>query len=439
MTAAAAAAAAWLLLALLPRATDAAVAATFVATADPDWHIPLAPAGAPEPAAADYTLLAAELGRYRAVAAAGGWPAVAAGPPLAAGARDPRLVELRRRLRASGDYTGEMSADPWYFEPGLDPALRRLQRRHGLVEDGVLGEQTLAALNLPVETIIARIEAAMERWRWLPRELGPRYVWVNTARAQLDLVENGASVLAMRVVVGHRERPTPSLAGTLDRVVFNPSWSVPATIAVQDLLPRQQEDPDFLARNRIRVLGHDGAPVHASGIDWSRLGPGRFPYRLVQAAGPGNSLGRIKLSFDNPYDIYLHDTPARGMFGLPTRTLSSGCVRLEDAPGLATRLLSQDRPWTETDTAARTRDTATRTLAVTRGLPVYLVYLAAWRGDDGELRIGRDIYGWDERLLAALHAARGAPATAAQLSARFASARARPSASRDTSRDRRAG
>jgi murein L,D-transpeptidase YcbB/YkuD len=371
--------------------------------ADPDWHIPTPPDAGP-PVHPDYARLAAALERYRAIAAAGGWRPLPAGEPLAVGARHPRVAELRTRLRAGGDYDSEMGADPWFFDYGMDRALRRVQRRHGLAEDGVLGERTLEALNIPVEALVGQIEASMERWRRLPRDPGPRHVWVNIARAQLDVVENGAPALSMRIVVGHRERPTPSLAGEISRVTFNPTWSVPRRIAVEDLLPRQQDDPAFLARNGIAVLAGSGDALRAADVDWARLDADRFPYRLVQAAGPGNSLGRIKIAFDNPYDIYLHDTPIKGLFAFATRTFSSGCVRLEDAQRLATLLLAQDRTWTDADTAAEIAASATRTLNLARRVPIYLVYMTVWSGEDGELRFGRDLYGSDARLAAALHA-----------------------------------
>jgi murein L,D-transpeptidase YcbB/YkuD len=214
----------------------------------------------------------------------------------------------------------------------------------------------------------------------------------------------------MRVVVGHRDRPTPSLSGEISRVVFNPTWSVPATIAVEDLLPRQREDPQFLPRHRIRVFTGNGPAVRevaATSMTWNGLDPLRFPYRLVQDAGAANSLGRIKIAFENPFDIYLHDTPAKGMFDLSTRTLSSGCVRLEDAAALATLLMANDRPWNESDTAARVQVGETRTLNLERTLPIYLVYMTVWSDGDGELRFGRDIYDRDAVVLSAIRA-RGA-------------------------------
>ena len=168
--------------------------------ADPDWHIPPPPAeDRAAPPHRDYQLLNEELGRLLAVASSGGWPAIAAGEPLALGARDPRVETLRARLRASGDYDSEMGADPWFFDSGMDTALRRFQQRHEIPPDGIFGDRTRDAVNVPVEERMGQLAVTMERWRWLPRDLGPRYVWVNIPRSLLDVVENGQSILTMRI------------------------------------------------------------------------------------------------------------------------------------------------------------------------------------------------------------------------------------------------
>ena len=367
---------------------------------DPEWHIP-AVATSTAPSHPEYKALAAALLIEQEKARAAEPPPVEAGPLLRVGMRDARVAQLRDRLRHSGDYTTEMGADPWYFDAGIDAALRRLQARHVLVPDGQLGERTLAAVNRSAASRADQIEVALERWRWLPRDLAGDYIWVNIPRAQLDLVEDGVTTLSMRVVVGHRERSTPSLSGQLNRVTFNPTWSVPARIAVEDLLPRQRENPEFLATNGFRVLAAGGRALAPRSIDWSGIDASRFPYRLVQAPGPTNSLGRIRLSFYNPYDIYLHDTPSRGLFSLMTRLLSSGCVRLEDAARLTTALIARERPWTAGDTEAATAASATRNINLRVGLPVYLVYITTWI-ESGELRFGHDLYGRDPPVLAAL-------------------------------------
>ncbi len=386
------------------------------ALGDPDWHIPARlpltdPASAQPPAHPQYGLLQQALARYLAIERGGGWPGVPAGATLRLGTRDARVAVLRDRLRASGDYRAEMQADPWFFDTGLDEALRRFQEQHGLEATGRLDERTLGYLNVPAAARAEQLAAVLERWRWLPPAFGSRYVWVNTATTTLDVFADGQREFSMRTIVGHASRPTPSLASEVRQVVFNPGWSVPYTIAVEDLLPRQQEDPGYLARHAIRVFtGTPESPreLDPARIDWAALGPGRFPYRLRQDAGPGNSLGRIKLAMDNPFDIYLHDTPARGLFDLTSRTLGSGCVRLEDAARFTTFLLAGDREWTAADTEARIASGRTTTLNLQHTLPIWIVYLTAWADEDGTVNFRRDVYGWDARLLAALRAPRTA-------------------------------
>ncbi|QOJ32652.1 MAG: L,D-transpeptidase family protein [Gammaproteobacteria bacterium] len=383
--------------------------------ADPDWHIPRpAPAidlgsgllpEALRPASADYARLREALRRYRAIRDSGGWPTLPAGEGLRAGQRDPRVATLRERLRRSGDFDSEVGADPWFFDAALDGALRRFQQRVGLPASGILDEATRAAANVGIDERIGQLAVALERWRWLPRQPGEEHVWVNIVTGTLEVVGPGGPELAMRVIVGHPSRPTPAMSGELRQVSFNPAWSVPRTIAVEDLLPREQEEPGFLAARGFHVFAAgSGRQLAVDAVPWSRLDAEHFPYRLRQDPGPGNALGRVKIAWDNPYDIYLHDTPSKGLFDLNRRTLSSGCIRLQDAAALATLLLSRDRRWDAAATAAAIDRGSTQVLNLRHRLPVYVVYLTAWVEADGSVQFRRDSYGRDARVLAALQA-----------------------------------
>jgi murein L,D-transpeptidase YcbB/YkuD len=364
---------------------------------DPDWHIPLTPDTAGESQRPEPVRLREALARYRQIAAEGGWPELPAGTILQAGQRDERVALLRDRLRISGDFSGiPATADAWFFDQPTAQALQSFQRRHALADSGQLDERTLAALNVPVDVRIQQLQATLTRWNWLPRDPGPRYLWINVVTGTLDLVEQRENVLQMRVIAGHPSRPTPSFQDEVRQIVVNPSWSVPHTIAVEDLLPVQQADSDFFGRLGIRVLrggGADGRELDASRIDWQRVGPERFPYRLLQKPGPLNSLGRYKLVMDNPWDIYLHDTPSRRLFELSSRTLSSGCIRLEQPEALVQLLLAG------TPLPAGTEDgTRTRTVTLPRPIPVYIVYLTSWVTPTGEVNFRPDVYGRDAGL-----------------------------------------
>jgi len=361
---------------------------------DPDWHIPLALPDAGPQDAPDAVRLRATLARYEQLAAAGGWPALSPGSPPAPGERDPRVVDLRQRLRLGGDFDGlPGTADAWFFDAGLQRAVERFQARHGLPATGELDARTRAALDVPVESRVRQLRATLTRWSWLPRNLGTRYLWVNVAGGSLELIDHGAPLIAMRIIAGHPSRPTPSFRDSIRQIVVNPPWSVPRTIAVEDLLPSQQEDPEFLARLGIRVIADDGREVDAARVGWRDLDARHFPYRLRQDPGPRNALGRLKFVTSNPWDIFLHDTPSRRLFDLNSRTLSSGCLRLEEPEALAAILVKEPAALTAALSAA-----ATRTLDLAEPVPLYVVYLTSWVTPDGVVNFRPDVYGRDARL-----------------------------------------
>jgi murein L,D-transpeptidase YcbB/YkuD len=377
--------------------------APLLAAPDSDWHIRPDDAELARPVShPDYQRLAAAHERYRQLVADGGWPVLPAGLALQPGQRDPAVRTLRELLRATGDFRSEVGADPWFFDAALRDALKAFQSRHGLPLTGWLDPATLSAAAVPAGQRLAQLELALERWRWLPRELGDRYLWVNLPAAQLKFVDNGETVMEMPAIIGHPRRPTPTLRSEVSAVVFRPDWTVPRSLAVEDLLPVQQRDPEFLTRQRIRVLHQTfrgPREVTPAQVPWERLGVNYFPYVLVQEPGPDNSLGLVKFQMDNPFDIYLHDTPARGFFRLNSRTLSAGCVRLADPLGLADAILARDRGGWPAGEAAR-RSASSAQVRLQQPLPVYLVYLTAWVDEAGALQFRPDVYGREVLALA---------------------------------------
>jgi murein L,D-transpeptidase YcbB/YkuD len=358
------------------------------------------------PRHAGYRALEKRLPRYRRIARSGGWPVIAAGPKLAPGDCGPRVVQLRRRLAAGGDLSVAAESGDRCFGGPLADALRRFQRRHGLESDGVLGDRTLAALNVPVEARVRQIRLSLERWRWLPADPGPRHLLVNIPGFELQVVEAGKVVKTMRTVVGRQRRATPELAGAITYLELNPYWYVPHRIAREDLLPKIKADPGFIARQAFRVF--DGwAPgareLDPAAIDWANVSASRFPYRLRQEPAGANALGRVKFIFPNPMDVYLHDTPAKGLFRKASRPFSSGCVRVEDPLALASLLLA-GQAWDAERLARAVASNQRQVVTLEEPVPVYLVYLTAWVAVDGTLQFREDVYGRDQALSAALAA-----------------------------------
>jgi murein L,D-transpeptidase YcbB/YkuD len=368
-----------------------------------------------------YRRLKAAMLTYDTIRQAGGWPAIAGGSKLKKGDQGNRVLDLRRRLIISGDLLawGTMVDDR--FDDVLEAAVRRFQQRHGLAPDGIVGAASLAALNVPVEERLRKIKVNLERFRWLPRFMGQRYIAVNIPAYELEVVENGSVLQRMRVVVGKTERPTPVLAGKITYLELNPYWHIPPTIARTDILPKAQEDPDYLVRQRIRVFENwqdRAAEIDPLTIDWNRIQPAHFPYKLRQEPAPFNSLGRVKFMFPNQMSIYLHDTPARELFHRDARNFSSGCVRLEKPKELADYLLKSDPSWNPEKLNAALQAAQPRIVLLKDPIAVYLLYWTAWVDPDQGLQFREDIYDKDDTLAQALE--NGLPAAPALATGTFA-------------------
>lgn len=329
----------------------------------------------------EYALMKPRLAEYRKRRLLGGWPVVPEGPPLGPGSRGERIGYLCRRLQAGGDLGG--MACPDSFTAGLEEGLRRFQARHALGLTGTADRATLAELRVPVEERIRQIELNLEYWRWLPRELGERHVRVNLADYRLGAYQGGRETLAMRVVIGSRENRTPVFSDSMVAVVVNPSWSVPASIAREEILPELRKDPGYLARHGMELL---------------RDGPGGA-VRIRQKPGAQNALGRLKFVLTNPYSIYLHDTPAAGYFQSSERALSHGCVRVEKPLDLAAWALAAGSGWTPDSLRKEIAKGRERYLPIRGGgIPVHILYWTAFVDARGDLNFRRDIYGWDRAL-----------------------------------------
>ena len=353
---------------------------------------------------------------YAQLASRGGWRPVPGGPPLRPGelATSERLQALRERLAAEGYLGGspitgipklsgqaerkaferiearkkKLESEPTepppstsseaVYEQELADALGRFQLAHGIEIDNILGPQTLAELNLPVEERLRQIELNLERWRWVPDDLGVLHVRINIPAFHLEVVQNDAPVLDMNVIVGKEGWGTPVFSDEIEQIIVNPDWTVPDSIVAEELLPKLQRDPLYLMRN---------------GFDYLPSG------RLRQKRGPQNPLGRFKFLFPNEYSIYLHDTPKTGLFDKRDRALSHGCIRLERPLELAALLLhGEPGNWTEDRLKAVAESGRTQEINLGRKIPVHLHYWTVY-SRDGAVEFHQDIQGVDKAMI----------------------------------------
>jgi murein L,D-transpeptidase YcbB/YkuD len=272
-----------------------------------------------------------------------------------------------------------------------------------------------------------QVLANLERWRWLPRDLGARHLRVNVAAFHVEAFDGGEVRLTQRVVVGEKDWQTPLVSGAISHLVLNPAWRVPKSIAAKEMLPAAKRDPEYFRAKEIQVLdGKDPNDLHEIDprrVDWRDIDPGSFPYHLRQPPGPRNPLGRIKFSFKSPYGVYLHGTPSDLAFARGLRALSHGCVRVEDEIALAEFALAPDPSWTHERLLETLASAWEYNLPLPQPLPVHLVYFTAIAQPDGAAEFGKDPYGWDRELLAALapaHPAQGSITTGVPIALRAA-------------------
>lgn len=347
----------------------------------------------------NYTRLKARLADYRAKAAAGGFTPVPAGEVLKPGMTDPRLGTLRKRLAEEDLLTPESHSGDVY-DGALIEAVKRFQEYHGLEPDGVIGKNTLEELNVPIEVRIEQMALNMERRRWMPDDLGERYVFVNLADQNLKVVENDRTVHTTRVVVGKPYHATPVFSDTITYAEVNPYWTVPVSIATKEYLPQLKRNPAALSGKGMRVFSGNNE-VSPTAINWNAYGPGNFPFTLRQDPGDGNALGRIKFMFPNPFNIYIHDTPSKSLFSRAQRDFSHGCIRAENPFELGAVLLQRDG-WTLEALQQARAEGQRRVIKLKEPIPVHLTYLTAWVNKDGSTHFRRDIYGRDATLRKAL-------------------------------------
>jgi murein L,D-transpeptidase YcbB/YkuD len=339
----------------------------------------------------EYRELEKALVRYRAIAAKGGWPSIPPTTKLKPHQQSPVVPALRQRLAIEGDLdpSHEKNASP-VFDDAVVAAVKRFEERHRIEPDGIVDPVTVSAMNVPVEQRIRTIELNLERWRWLPDRMPERHFVVNVPDFRLEAIEQGKSVLDMRVVVGAPDNKTPIFADEMTHIVFSPYWNVPPGIAQEETIPKAISDPGFLARNNMEVVDSSGERVDPGSVDWSNA----KGLRIRQKPGSGNALGGVKFIFPNNFDVYLHDTNATKLFDRIERGLSHGCVRVEEPHKLAQYVLRDQPEWTADTIDAAMKSGDEKHVKLKTPIPVYILYKTAWVHDGG-VRFLKDLYGHD--------------------------------------------
>jgi L,D-transpeptidase YcbB len=328
--------------------------------------------------------------QYQDIVARGGWAPIPSGQMLHLGSNSPAVSALRQRLIASGDIGAEAGTSP-VFDSYVEAAVRRFQARHGVMETGVVNQQTLAALNVPAATRLRQLETNLVRLRSFSRDLGNRYVTANIPAASVETIENGAVVTHHIAGVGKIDRQSPVMQTRAIQVNFNPFWTVPASVIRKDLIPKMQADSNYLRDNHIRVYNKDNVELLPEQINWNSLEALNYKFRQ-DTGGDFNSLGVVRIDIANPYGVYMHDTPAKGVFGDDFRFVSSGCIRLQNVRDYVAWLLKETPGWDRDHIDEVIRSGERVDVKISPPVPVYWVYVTAWGAPDGVVQFREDIY-----------------------------------------------
>jgi len=335
----------------------------------------------------------ASIANYEAIVAKGGWPEV---PAIADGARvgvkSAAMPALRQRLSIAGDLELN-SGDPQVFDSYVDAAVRRFQVRHGLHPDGIVHDTTLRALNVPADVRLSQLKINAGRLKTLTGNLGNRIVVANIPAAQIEAIENGVAVTRHIAVAGKPDRPSPDINSKIIQINFNPFWTVPVSIVRKDLIPKMQAEPDYLTKNHIRIFDAKNNEQPPSQIDW--YSTQAVNYKFKQDAGNFNSLGSIRINFPSPHGVYMHDTPAKNLFGEDFRFASSGCMRVQNVRELVYWILQETPGWSRAEIDEVIQSGERKDAKVAKPVPLYWVYVTAWATPDGVVQFRDDIYNRD--------------------------------------------
>lgn len=330
--------------------------------------------------------------QYTEIVNQGGWPMVPPEQKLRVGARGPAVAALRQRLIISGDLDAQFGVSD-AFDTYVDAAVKRFQARHGIPVDGVVGESTFAALNVPAAVRLNQLSTNLTRLKMATQSLPQRFIMVNIPAAQVEAVENGIVSSRHTAIVGKVDRPSPLVNSKIHEINFNPFWTVPASIIKKDLIPQMQKNPNYITDYKIRIYDQQGSELQPAQINWNSDEATKYMFR--QDPGDFNSMGNVKINFASPEGVYMHDTPGKLLFNNEFRFESSGCVRIQGVRDLVKWIL-RDTPGWDPATIDQMFVNGQRVDAkVAKPVQLYWVYITAWANVDGVVHFRNDIYGLD--------------------------------------------
>jgi murein L,D-transpeptidase YcbB/YkuD len=329
---------------------------------------------------------------YTQIVQRGGWRQVPGDERLRVGMQHRGVVPLRERLAVTGDLDRAAGVSD-IFDSYVEAAVRRFQARNGISSDGVIRESTISALNVPAEVRLRQLEINVIRVRSMSGYLGDRYAVVNIPAAHLEAVENGNAVSRHTTIVGKPDRASPVMQAKIVEVNFHPFWTVPVSIIQKDLIPKMQAEPDYLAKNKIRIYDKRGRELQPEQVNWQS--DEAVDYMFKQDPGELNSMGTIRVNMPNPHAVYMHDTPSKNLFGEDQRFHSSGCVRVQNIRDFVVWLLKATPNMNrgQVDNLIKIGERYDAKLA--KPVPVYWVYITAWANPDGVVQFRDDVYGHD--------------------------------------------
>ncbi len=345
------------------------------------------------------------LASFEALAKKGGWGNVPPGQTMKGGDSGKRVLTLRNRLWVSDDLSNRTGWSTDEFDSTLVDGLRSFQRRHGLEPSGVADSVTIVALNVPVRKRIEQIKINLERWRWMPHDLGRKHIRVNIPDFRLVVEEAGKHVMTMKVVLGLPEWQTPLFSTVMTHVLFNVHWIAPDDILSKELINYMKADSNYLRSNNMtlwRKKGDSLQQIDQRTINIKDIDPKHVDFILRQEAGPQNIMGQVKFLVPNEHSIYLHDTPYREDFPKTVRMFSHGCIRLEKPVDLAEYILKEFPSWNRERIDTVVAQNVEQTIVLKHPIPVHVLYCTAWKEKDGTINFRQDYYGLDRKLGAVL-------------------------------------